>query len=193
VVDQDTLIDKLKYVPEYEELSPDQVKNLDPRSYYKPGENKLGTLFLARPYQDQSAQAQKTTPRLVKDFRDLITTDEYFNIQNSDLAREGNLYYPQVQSDTYQSMYGMKPVHSSPEHILDIHNAATEFEINKRLFQGDPKMQAIAFEQAKNAIANAPMPIGGWSKGTSPLEYIAQPEFRNQIRTAGRFAGSLFA
>lgn len=64
-----------------------------------------------------------------------------------------------------------------------IHNAATRFAIEKNLIQ-DPEELRNAFSTMMNQIKSA---------DRSYENYVIHPEFRNQIRTAGRFAGSLFA
>jgi hypothetical protein len=189
---------------QFEEIDPAEIAKANIRSHYAmdSGLSGKGKLLLVKPYENLDRQAREVTPALVKTFRNILVNDEDNTVTSKFLpdrndyrnkTYHGNYFSPQFQAGGYVLENPYETVIESPQHISDIHNAATEFEINKRLFQSDPKMQAIAFEQTRNAIANVPMPRGGWGKGTSPLEYIAQPEFRNQIRTAGRFAGSLFA
>jgi hypothetical protein len=143
-------------------------KIANPKFVFDPTKGRNGTMFLPN-WGNEFRHADNTN--LIRGL-----TDGIIDASNS-VADHG--YPGQVIINTGARNY----VGDSRQGIDGIHNAATRFAIEKNIFEDQRKLRD-SFSTMMNHIKYA---------NPDYASYVAQPEFRNQIRTAGRFAGSLFA
>ncbi len=141
---------------------------VDPKFVFDQREGRNGTMFLPDlgneyRHSDSTSLIQNLTDRIID--------------SSNSVADRG--YPGQVVINTG----ARNSVGDSGQGIDAIHNAATRFAIEKNIFENQQKLND-SFSTMMNNIKYA---------NPDYANYVAQPEFRNQIRTAGRFAGSLFA
>lgn len=168
IIDQDQL--KTRWLDnEGGRLSDYEQQVTQPKYVFDPYEGKQGTMFL--PAKQSTGFENLHNRSLIQGLADRLIggTDSLVDLGMA----------PQVVVGTGAQDYAL----GSGSRVQGIHDAATQFAIEKQLVQ-DPRALKDSFDRMMNHIKYA---------NPDYASYVAQPEFRNQIRTAGRFAGSLFA
>lgn len=149
-------------------LSDYERQMTQPKYVFDPYEGKQGTMYL--PNRQSTGYQNRHTQSLIEGLADRF-------VQGSDELIDRGLP-AQVVANSGASEYAL----GAGNQIQGIHDAATRFAIKKNLIQ-DPRLLDESFQTMMAQIKSA---------NPDYASYVAQPEFRNQIRTAGRLAGALF-